>query len=320
MTKLLEVKDLMLHFPVRGGVFGRTVAYVHAVDGVSLTIEPGETLGLVGESGCGKTTLGRALLRLVEPTAGSIRYNGRDILKLKGRPMKEIRREMQMVFQDPYAALNPRKTILDLVGEGLVLHHVVQRTEDKVRRVVELLNHVGLDKSILYRFPHEFSGGQRQRICIARAISLGPSLLVCDEAVSALDVSIQVQILELLVRLQQEMNMAYLFIGHDLAVVKAVSHRIAVMYLGQIVETASSDTLFSSPKHPYTRALLSAIPVPNPRAKRERIILSGDVPTPVNPPKACRFHPRCLQVQDICREKEPAWREVGGHGWRCHFS
>lgn len=319
MANLLEVQDLKLLFPVRGGVFSRTVAHVHAVDGVSLSIRPGETLGLVGESGCGKTTLGRAVLRLLEPTGGRVLFDGMDIVALKRREMRAMRRKMQMVFQDPYAALNPRKTILDLVGEGLAEHHLVKSPMEKRDKVMELLDLVGIGEGALYRYPHEFSGGQRQRINIARAISLHPSLLVCDEAVSALDVSIQAQILNLLISLRSQLNMAYLFIGHDLAVVKTISDRIAVMYLGQIMESAPTEILFCNAHHPYTRALFSAIPIPEPGKQRKRIILPGDVPTPVNPPQACRFHPRCPNAQDICKHEEPKWQEEDGHGWKCHF-
>lgn len=319
MTELLRVEDLKLLFPVRGGVFNRTVAHVHAVDGVSFSLQAGETLGLVGESGCGKTTLGRATLRLLEPTGGRIIFDGTDILKLRSREMRAMRRRMQMVFQDPYAALNPRKTIVDLVGEGLVAHHMVKSQKEKKEKVIGLLNLVGLSEGTLYRYPHEFSGGQRQRINIARAISLHPDFLVCDEAVSALDVSIQAQILNLLIELRSQLNMAYLFIGHDLAVVKSIADRIAVMYLGQIMESAPTAALFSSARHPYTQALFSAIPIPDPQTKRQRIILPGDVPTPVNPPSGCRFHPRCPQAREICKQEEPPWHEKDGHGWKCHF-
>lgn len=319
MAQLLDVQDLVVHFPVRGGVLGQTVARVHAVDGVSLTLAAGETLGLVGESGCGKTTLGRAILRLIAANRGKVLFEGEDFLRLNRRDLKRARRRMQMVFQDPYAALNPRKTILDLVGEGLVEHGLTRTRLDKEERVSDLLAKVGLGDEALHRFPHEFSGGQRQRICIARAISLNPSLLVCDEAVSALDVSIQVQILDLLKSLQQALNMAYLFIGHDLAVVKSISDRIAVMYLGQIVELAKAEQLFASARHPYTRSLLSAVPIPDPKVRKQRIILSGDVPTPVNPPQGCRFHPRCPEAKAICKEQEPVWRVTGDHGWKCHF-
>lgn len=319
MANLLDVKDLVVHFPVRGGVIGRTVAKVHAVDGVSLSLAAGETLGLVGESGCGKTTLGRAILRLIKTTGGQVLFENHDILTMRRHELKKTRQRMQMVFQDPYAALNPRKTILDLVGEGLVEHGLVHSRQEKEERVLAILAQVGIGAESLYRFPHEFSGGQRQRICIARSISLNPLLLVCDEAVSALDVSIQVQIIDLLKQLQQDMGMAYLFIGHDLAVVKSISDRIAVMYLGQVVELASANVLFTSPRHPYTRALLSAVPIPDPKTKKQRIILSGDVPTPVNPPMGCRFHPRCPEAKPICKEQEPVWQESKGHGWKCHF-
>jgi peptide/nickel transport system ATP-binding protein len=321
---LLEVRNLKKYFPVRRGVLRRVVAHVKAVDGISFFIRQGETLGLVGESGCGKTTAGRTILRLIDPTDGSIlfRNNGDavDIAKLSNRALKPLRRQMQIIFQDPYSSLNPRMTIGDIIGEPLVVHRVGTPAEREAR-VKELLEAVGLNPQYMKRYPHEFSGGQRQRIGIARALALGPKLIICDEPVSALDVSIQAQVINLLEDLQKEFGLTYLFIAHDLSVVRHISDRVAVMYLGKIVEMAETEELFRNPKHPYTEALLSAVPVPDPDYQRERIILKGDVPSPVNPPSGCYFHPRCPYAQPICKEQEPAFVDIGGeHFASCHFS
>lgn len=321
---LLEVRNLKKYFPVRRGVLRRVVAHVKAVDGVSFFIREGETLGLVGESGCGKTTAGRTILRLIDPTDGNIIFhnNGQavDIARISNRAMKSLRRQMQIIFQDPYSSLNPRMTIGDIIGEPLVVHRVGTAAEREAR-VKELLEAVGLNPQYMKRYPHEFSGGQRQRIGIARALALGPKLIICDEPVSALDVSIQAQVLNLLEDLQKEFGLTYLFIAHDLSVVRHISDRVAVMYLGKIVEMAETEELFRNPRHPYTEALLSAVPVPDPDYQRERIILKGDVPSPVNPPSGCYFHPRCPYVQPICREQEPPFGDIGGeHFTSCHFS
>jgi peptide/nickel transport system ATP-binding protein len=321
---LLEVKNLRKYFPVRRGVFRRTVGHVKAVDDVSFYIKEGETLGLVGESGCGKTTCGRTILRLIEPTGGQVLFHkdGRatDVAKLRGRQLKELRREMQIIFQDPYSSLNPRMTIGDIVGEPLVVHHVGRGREIR-ERVAELLEAVGLNPQYMKRYPHEFSGGQRQRIGIARALALEPKLIIADEPVSALDVSIQAQVLNLLEDLQKQFGLTYLFIAHDLSVVKHISDRVAVMYLGKIVEMASTDDLFADPKHPYTEALMSAVPVPDPDFQMERIILQGDVPSPVNPPSGCYFHPRCSYAKEICSQAAPEFRDLGGeHFATCHFA
>lgn len=289
---LLEVRDLKTYFPIRRGVFSRTVGYVRAVDGVSFDVHPGKTLGLVGESGCGKTTVGRTILRLIPPTAGQVRYKGMDFLAYRGRALRRLRKQMQIIFQDPVSSLNPRMTIGNIIGEPIQVHGIA-RGREKDELVASLLERVGLDPGYAHRYPHEFSGGQRQRIGIARALSLNPDFIVCDEPVSALDVSIQSQILNLLSDLQKERNIAYLFIAHNLAVVEHFSDDVAVMYLGRIVEKASSRELYSNPKHPYTVALLSAVPEPNPRPTRSRIVLPGEVPSPSNPPCGCTFHPRC---------------------------
>jgi len=310
---LLEVRDLTKHFPVRAGVLMRQVGIVHAVDGVSLRLERGETLGLVGESGCGKSTVGKTLLRLHEPTSGSIFFEGRDIRSLGRSEMRALRRDVQIVFQDPLESLNTRHSVGRILEEPFAIHRLGTAAERR-RWVAELLERVGLPAEAAQRYPHEFSGGQRQRIGIARAIALRPKLLVCDEAVSALDVSIQSQVLNLLLDLQQEMNLALIFIAHDLSVVKHMSDRVAVMYLGQIVEYASAETIYANPKHPYTRALLSAIPVPNPvdreRRRASRVVLSGDVPSPIDPPSGCRFHPRCAYARAECATRAPTLDDV----------
>jgi oligopeptide/dipeptide ABC transporter ATP-binding protein len=314
---LLRVEGLAVHFLVTEGVFRRVADRVRAVDGVSFEIGPGETLGLVGESGCGKTTLGRAILRLVEPTAGRVVFEGVDVGALAPQPLRALRRDLQIVFQDPFGSLNPRMTALEIVGESLAVHGIATGAEVE-RRVIALLERVGIPRAWIRRYPHEFSGGQRQRIGIARAIAMGPKLVVCDEPVSALDVSIQAQVIELLIALRRELGLAYLFIAHDLAVVRHIADRIAVMYLGQIVETASAQRLFRSPAHPYTRALLSAVPVADPHRVPERVVLEGDVPSPRRPPAGCRFHTRCPAVVERCRREAP--RSVAlapGHSVRC---
>lgn len=320
MEPLLEVKELKKYFPVRSGVFSRVVKYVKAVDRVSFEILPGETLGLVGESGCGKTTVGRSILRLIEPTGGQVSFKGIPVTGLPPKNLRELRSKMQIVFQDPFASLNPRRVVLDLVGEGLAEHHRVKNPQDKKDQVVTLLEKVGLSSQILYRYPHEFSGGQRQRLAIARAISLNPELVVCDEAVSALDVSVQAQIINLLIELRTQLKMAYLFIAHDLAVVKHIAQRIAVMYLGQIVELAPSEELFHNPRHPYTQALLSAIPNPDPGKKSHRVILRGEVDNILNLSKGCCFQSRCPQVMDVCRRQEPEIRQLAGHAVKCFLA
>lgn len=316
---LLAVNDLIKYFPVRTGVFGqRILGYVKAVDGVSLSIAHGETLGLVGESGCGKSTLGRCVLRLIEPTGGEMFLDGQPIHSLKGRELRLLRRNMQIVFQDPHGSLNPRMRIGDIVREPLDVFKVGTGAE-RAEKAKELLAKVELPKDAYYRFPHEFSGGQRQRIGIARALALNPKLIVCDEPVSALDVSIRAQVIKLLMRLQEELRLTYLFIAHDLAVVRHISNRVAVMYLGKIVESASSADIYENPRHPYTMALLSAVPVPDPEVKMKHTPLKGEVPSPTNLPKGCRFHPRCKFATDLCRQKEPELEEVeADHYSACH--
>jgi peptide/nickel transport system ATP-binding protein len=321
---LLDVQDLKMHFPIRRGLLRRVVGYVYAVDGVNLFIREGETLGLVGESGCGKTTTGRAILRAYEPTAGKVlfRRNGAmvDVLQMDSREMKAIRRDMQIIFQDPFSSLNPRMTVLDIVSEPLQVHEKLSSDELKFR-VSELLRRVGLRPEYMNRYPNAFSGGQRQRIGIARALALNPRLIVCDEPVSALDVSIQAQVINLLKELQTEFGLTYLFIAHDLAVVEHISDRIAVMYLGRVVELADSERLYTNPLHPYTEALLSAVPSTDPDREGIRVILTGDVPNPANPPPGCHFHPRCRFAKDICKEKTPEWRELEPDHWvSCHFA
>jgi oligopeptide transport system ATP-binding protein len=321
-VSLLEVKNLKVHFPVKHGVFGGSRATVKAVDDVSFRIDPGETLGLVGESGCGKTTLGRAIIRLTEPTSGSIVFEGDDLAQLNPRELRARRRKLQMIFQDPYGSLNPRMTIEDIIGEALDIHQLTENSSARRARVAELLKAVGLDPAYAQRYPHEFSGGQRQRIGIARALAIEPKLIVCDEPVSALDVSVQAQIINLLQDLQQERGIAYLFIAHDLAVVEHISRRVMVMYLGKIVELAEARAIISEPKHPYTQALISAVPVVDPDTKRRRIVLPGDVPSPMNPPSGCPFHPRCpIAEAPVCQNEIPPLREVTpGHWAACHLA
>jgi len=315
---LIEIRNLKKHFPVGEGLFSRGKGAVKAVDGVSLTVNEGETLGLVGESGCGKSTLGRTLLRLIEPTGGEVIFDGKNLLALSQRELRDTRRQMQIIFQDPYASLNPRMRVGDIVGEGLEIHKLAKGKAKRVR-VMELLHQVGLREDHYDRYPHEFSGGQRQRIGIARALAVSPKFIVCDEPVSSLDVSIQAQIINLLQELQEKMHLTYLFISHDLRVVEHISHRVAIMYLGKIVEIADSDKIYRDAKHPYTRALLSAVPMPDASLKRERIVLQGDVPSPVNPPSGCTFHPRCSYREAICDQTEPPLDfAANGHGVSCH--
>jgi len=315
---LLVVKDLVKFFPVHGGILRRIVDWVQAVDGVSFTIRKGETLGLVGESGCGKSTIGRTILKLLEPTSGSVQFNDNDVFSLQKQELKRIRRKMQIIFQDPYASLNPRRPISDSIMAGLNIHKIGTARE-RSDRVMEILAKVGLEDYHAHRYPHEFSGGQRQRIGIARAIALLPEFIVCDEPVSALDVSIQSQVLNLLQDLQDEFGLTYLFIAHNLSVVEHISDRVAVMYLGKIVELAPRDELFLNPLHPYTQALMSAIPIPKPNLERERIILQGEVPSPLNPPSGCRFHPRCSVATDQCSGEEPAFLEHKPDHWVACF-
>jgi oligopeptide transport system ATP-binding protein len=314
--KLVEVSDLKMWFPITRGVLQRHVADVKAVDGLNFDVYQGETLGLVGESGCGKSTTGRAILQLYKPTAGQVLFEGTDLVKIKGEDLRKMRRRMQMIFQDPYASLNPRMTVGSIVAEPLEVHNIGTKSErmDKVR---DLLKVVGLNPYFINRYPHEFSGGQRQRIGVARALAVNPAFIVCDEPISALDVSIQAQVINLLEDLQEQFGLTYLFIAHDLSVVRHISNRIAVMYLGKIMELADRDELYRNPMHPYSQALLSAVPIPDPviEEKRHRIILEGDVPSPVNPPKGCNFCTRCPKVLDMCREQEPEFRDYGSGHW-----
>lgn len=318
---LLKVEDLKMHFPIYRGVFQRQVGAVRAVDGISFDVYRGETLGLVGESGCGKSTTGRTILQLYKPTDGQIRFEGADLVTLHGEEMRRMRRKMQMIFQDPYASLNPRMTVEQIVGEPLMVHNVAtgKEIEERVKHLLEL---VGLNPAFSTRYPHEFSGGQRQRVGVARALALQPSFIICDEPISALDVSIQAQVVNLLEELQEQFNLTYLFIAHDLSMVRHISKRVAVMYLGVIVELTDRDELYSSPLHPYTQALLSAVPIPDPvlDAQRKRTILEGDVPSPANPPSGCRFRTRCPIAQSLCAESRPEFREVKpGHFVACHL-
>jgi oligopeptide transport system ATP-binding protein len=319
---LLHVQDLKMHFPIYKGLLRRQIGAVHAVDGISFDVHRGETLGLVGESGCGKSTTGRAILQLYTPTAGEVDFDGVDIIKLKGEELRHTRRKMQMIFQDPYASLNPRMSIGEIVGEPLVVHNIAsgKEVDDRVAHLLEL---VKLNPAFATRYPHEFSGGQRQRIGIARALALQPSFIVCDEPISALDVSIQSQVVNLLQELQEQFNLTYLFIAHDLSMVRHISDRVAVMYLGVMVELADSNALYTNPLHPYSQALLSAVPIPDPvlEVKRQRVLLEGDVPSPVNPPSGCRFRTRCPIAESICAEKRPEFRELKpGHFVACHFA
>ncbi len=317
---LLKVRNLKKYFPVRGGVFSKIIGYVQAVDGINIDIKRGETLGLVGESGCGKTTTGRTILRLLEPTAGEVTFEGINIYKLDREKLRKARRDIQIIFQDPFGSLNPRMTVGDIVGESLIIHRIAKNHKEKEERVKKLLETVGLNAGHIRRYPHEFSGGQRQRIGIARALALNPKLVICDEPVSALDVSIQAQVINLLEELQEKFKLTYLFIAHDLSVVKHISDRVAVMYLGKIVELAATLDLYDNPQHPYTEALLSAVPIPDPTLKRQRIVLEGDVPSPFKPPAGCRFHPRCKYSKPICSQEEPELIDIGNeHYVACHL-
>jgi oligopeptide transport system ATP-binding protein len=323
---ILEAKDLVKHYPIKAGVFRRTVGHVKALDGVSFELYKGETLGVVGESGCGKSTLGRTLMRLEEPTAGTVIFDGLPMYEQRGGAMRRLRRDIQIVFQDPYTSLNPRMTVGDIIGEPFDIHPDVVPKGGRRQRVRELLDLVGLNPEHINRYPHQFSGGQRQRIGIARGVALNPKVIVCDEPVSALDVSVQAQVVNLMERLQEELGLAYIFIAHDLSVVRHISDRVAVMYLGKIVEIGNEDEIYGRPTHPYTQALLSAVPVPDPRLRtvREQIVLTGDVPSPANPPSGCRFHTRCWKAQEICSVEEPLLIPrpdgVGEHDSACHFA
>ena len=322
---LLRVDKLVKHFPIKGGLLGRTVDKVHAVDGISFTLNAGETLGVVGESGCGKSTTGRCILRLIEPTSGEVWFEGKNVTAMVPKALRAMARDMQIIFQDPYASLNPRMTVGAIIGEALTIHQLAKTPQAYTERIVGLLETVGLSGDHLQRYPHEFSGGQRQRIGIARALAVSPKLIVCDEAVSALDVSIQAQVINLLEDLQAQHHLTYIFIAHDLSVVEHISDRVAVMYLGRIVEIASAQDLYTRPQHPYTEALLSAVPIPDPRVKRKRVLLQGDVPSPIHPPSGCHFHTRCPIAQPQCSVESPVLKPVGDGGaaashWvACHF-
>ena len=319
-NSLLQVKNLVKFFPIKKGVFRKTVGWIQAVDDVSFEIYEGETVGLVGESGCGKTTIALSILRLEKPTKGQVIFEGRDITKMKKSDMRKERKNMQIIFQDPYSSLDPRMKIKNIIAEGMLTHNILKNTQERYKKVGELLERVGIPAEYMNRFPHEFSGGQRQRIGIARALALEPKIIMCDEPVSALDVSIRSQIINLLKDLQEEYHLTYLFVAHDLSVIKYISDRVVVMYLGKIVEIADKKEFFNDTLHPYAQALISAVPVPNPDYKKERIILKGDVPSPANPPKGCRFHPRCSKVMKICSEIEPKLKEVkDGHFCACHL-
>jgi oligopeptide transport system ATP-binding protein len=320
---LLDVRNLKMYFPIYGGgLFRRQVGAIRALDGVSFQVYKGETLGLVGESGCGKSTTARTILRRYKPTGGEAFFHGVNLFELKGEELRKMRREMQMIFQDPYASLNPRMTVGDIIGEPMRVHHILEGKE-RLERVQDLLRMVGLSPYFVNRYPHEFSGGQRQRIGIARALAANPTFIICDEPISALDVSIQAQVVNLLENLQQELGLTYMFIAHDLSMVRHISTRVAVMYLGKIVELTDRDALYNTPQHPYTRSLLSAVPIPDPKIerKRKRIILTGDVPSPANPPSGCRFHTRCWMAIDRCKEEDPEFREMGATHWvACHLA
>ena len=318
---LLQVKNLVKQFPIKGGLLGRTVDKVHAVDGVSFDLAPGETLGVVGESGCGKSTTGRCILRLIEPTAGEVWFEGKNVTAASKTELRALARDMQIIFQDPYASLNPRMTVSAIIGEALTIHGLAKTKEAYEQRIVQLLETVGLNADHMRRYPHEFSGGQRQRIGIARALAVDPKMIVCDEAVSALDVSIQAQVINLLEDLREQFSLTYIFIAHDLSVVEHISHRVAVMYLGRIVEIAPAKLLYTDPKHPYTEALLSAVPIPDPSIKRKRIPLQGDVPSPIHPPSGCHFHTRCpIAKKGLCDVEKPELKQTAaGHWVSCHL-
>jgi len=318
-VQLLKISNLTKNFPVKSTFWGRSTAEVRAIDSVSFGINRGQTLGLVGESGCGKTTLGRVILRLIEPTSGSVFFDGIDITKLDSRSMRAIRRRMQIIFQDPYASLNPRMIVSDILEEPIRIHRLCNNSAERTKRLYQLLDYVQLPKETLNKYPHEFSGGQRQRICIARALAVNPEFIICDESVSALDVSIQAQVINLLMDLQSELKLTYLFISHDLKVVEFISHYVAVMYLGKIVETSTAKDIYHNPRHPYTKALLSAIPIPDPFYKKERIILSGDIPNPLSPPSGCYFSSRCWKATDICFKKYPdETKDDNDHVFHCY--
>ena len=318
---LLKVENLVKHFPIKGGLLGRAAERVHAVDGVSFELQPGETLGVVGESGCGKSTTGRCILRLVEPTSGEVWFEGKNVTQASKAELRALARDMQIIFQDPYASLNPRMTVSAIVGEALTIHKLTKTSSEYHDRIAQLLETVGLSADHMRRFPHEFSGGQRQRIGIARALAVSPKLVVCDEAVSALDVSIQAQVINLLEDLQDQFGLTYIFIAHDLSVVEHISDRVAVMYLGRIVEIAPAQALYTNPLHPYTEALLSAVPIPDPRVKRQRIQLQGDVPSPIHPPSGCHFHTRCpIAQKPLCNTEKPELKQsADGHWVACHL-